>query len=265
MLFPFGSPNTTGVGSLCFVSYGMIAPRSCFGQELPRPVRGSRPGRPRARLGRQSGHGVAAGEPRPPEEAQARGGRVVVIDPRRSETARALRAEWIGIRPGTDGALALGMLHVLIDERPLRPRVRRALDARLRRAGRHGGVHARASRGDHRRPGERVRELARAVGAASGFSILMYTGLEYSNSGVQAIRAALTLQAIAGHLDGPGGKLIDSPERRPPAPALTAGAGRKTARDRLREFPVFHEVRREAHGALLPRRSSTATRTRCAA
>ena len=33
VLFPFGSPNTTGVGSLCFVSYGMIAPYSCFGQE----------------------------------------------------------------------------------------------------------------------------------------------------------------------------------------------------------------------------------------
>ena len=31
VLFPFGSPNATGVGSLCFVSYGMIAPGSCFG------------------------------------------------------------------------------------------------------------------------------------------------------------------------------------------------------------------------------------------
>ena len=31
VLFPFGSPNATGVGSLCFVSYGMIAPKACFG------------------------------------------------------------------------------------------------------------------------------------------------------------------------------------------------------------------------------------------
>ena len=29
VLFPFGSPNTTGVGALCYVSYGMIAPRAC--------------------------------------------------------------------------------------------------------------------------------------------------------------------------------------------------------------------------------------------
>src|SRR5208337_658827 len=26
VLFPFGSPNTMGVGALCYVSYGMIAP-----------------------------------------------------------------------------------------------------------------------------------------------------------------------------------------------------------------------------------------------
>ena len=33
----------------------------------------------------------------------------------------------------------------------------------------------------------------------------MYSGLEYSNSGTQAIRAVLTLFALAGHLDVPGG------------------------------------------------------------
>jgi anaerobic selenocysteine-containing dehydrogenase len=41
---------------------------------------------------------------------------VIVIDHRRSETTRATRAEWIGIRPGTDGALALGVIRVLIEE-----------------------------------------------------------------------------------------------------------------------------------------------------
>ncbi len=32
ILFPFGSPNTTGVGAFCFVAYGIIAPHACFGQ-----------------------------------------------------------------------------------------------------------------------------------------------------------------------------------------------------------------------------------------
>src|SRR2546423_11397647 len=34
VLFPLGSPNAAGVGSLCFVSYGLIAPRSLFGAPM---------------------------------------------------------------------------------------------------------------------------------------------------------------------------------------------------------------------------------------
>jgi len=43
------------------------------------------------------------------------GARLVTIDPRLSETA-ALSDRWIQIKPGTDAALALGMIHVLLDE-----------------------------------------------------------------------------------------------------------------------------------------------------
>jgi anaerobic selenocysteine-containing dehydrogenase len=45
----------------------------------------------------------------------ARGGRVVVIDPRRTETAR-LASEQHFIRPGTDAAFLLAMVHTLLDE-----------------------------------------------------------------------------------------------------------------------------------------------------
>lgn len=49
------------------------------------------------------------------KEAQDRGAKVVVIDPLRHRTAQA--ADWyIPIRPGTDGALALSMMHVIINE-----------------------------------------------------------------------------------------------------------------------------------------------------
>jgi anaerobic selenocysteine-containing dehydrogenase len=48
-------------------------------------------------------------------EAREKGAKVVVIDPVRTRTAKA--ADWhIPIRPGTDGALALGMMHVIITE-----------------------------------------------------------------------------------------------------------------------------------------------------
>ena len=48
-------------------------------------------------------------------EAKRRGAKVVVIDPRRTRTAE--QADWhIPIRPGTDGALALGMINVIVSE-----------------------------------------------------------------------------------------------------------------------------------------------------
>ena len=44
-----------------------------------------------------------------------RGGRIVVVDPRRTETAREAN-EWIAIRPGGDAALLIAMVQTLIDE-----------------------------------------------------------------------------------------------------------------------------------------------------
>lgn len=48
--------------------------------------------------------------------AQRRGARLVVVDPYRSRTAQQADAH-IAIYPGTDGALALGMLHLILQER----------------------------------------------------------------------------------------------------------------------------------------------------
>jgi anaerobic selenocysteine-containing dehydrogenase len=60
------------------------------------------------------------------QAARKNGARVIVIDPARTRTARAAEAplpssgesmgEWLAIRPGTDGALALAMMHVIIGE-----------------------------------------------------------------------------------------------------------------------------------------------------
>ena len=49
------------------------------------------------------------------EAMRARGGRLVVVDPRRSRTAQAAD-EWVAIRPGTDAHLLMGMVHVLFAE-----------------------------------------------------------------------------------------------------------------------------------------------------
>lgn len=50
----------------------------------------------------------------PIRAAQRRGAKLVVIDPRRQGLARSADL-WLGLRPGTDGALALGLAHLLLE------------------------------------------------------------------------------------------------------------------------------------------------------
>ncbi|MCX6049184.1 MAG: molybdopterin-dependent oxidoreductase [Chloroflexi bacterium] len=254
VLFPFGSPNTSGVGALCYVSYGMIAPRACFGEYMlnmtedmdnadlilvwgENPATDSSPiNLPRLR------------------HAQQRGARVIVIDHRRSETAQALRCEWFGVRPGTDGALALGALHVLIKEA--------LYDQEFVANWTHGFAelceYVQEFTPEHVADitglsADQVRDLARAMAQAHGCSILSYTGLEYSNSGVQAIRALFTLQAVAGHLDVPGGKLFQMASGLKLNRKLTEPPAQARKPIGADEYPIYHEVRKEAHAALFPR------------
>lgn len=253
VLFPFGSPNAAGVGSLCYVSYGMLAGRACFGEYMRNMVEDVDNADLILVWGENPTTDSAPVNVRRLQAARRRGARIVVIDHRRSEAAQACRAEWVGVRPGSDGALALGMIRVLIEEE--------LYDRAFVADWCHGFKALREMVDDYTPerveaitwvPAEKMRELARAVAAAKGCSILTYTGLEYSNSGVQAIRAVWTLQALAGHLDAPGGKLFRMPGRQrfgriltePPAGPLPIGAA---------EYPLYHAVRNEAHAALLPR------------
>jgi anaerobic selenocysteine-containing dehydrogenase len=254
ILFPFGSPNTTGVGALCFVAYGMIAPQACFGQHY----RHLSDDLDRADLILIWGANPVTDSPpanvRRIKNAIRRGARVVTIDHRRSETARAARTEWIGIRPGSDGALALGIINVMIREE--------LYDRDFVERWTHGfaelahyvaeftpdGVAAITGV-----PAKSVVDLARAVGAAKGCSILMYTGLEYSNSGVQSIRAVLSIQALGGHIDVPGGKIFKMPDRIQHNRTTTeppVGGKRPFGADR---YPLYNELRNEAHAAELPK------------
>ncbi|MBI4633538.1 MAG: molybdopterin-dependent oxidoreductase [Deltaproteobacteria bacterium] len=65
------------------------------------------------------GHNPAATWRRHEERIKAarkRGAKIIIIDPRRNETWQEGDL-WLSVRPGTDGALALGMLHVMLEEK----------------------------------------------------------------------------------------------------------------------------------------------------
>lgn len=254
VLFPFGSPNTMGVGALCYVSFAMIAPHVTMGEMYFNMfsdyeqsdlilVWGTNPATDCPPLTLQALIG-----------AHRRGAEIVVIDPRRTRTVGLTGAEWVPIRPGTDGALALGLANVIIEEE--------LYDTGFTADWCHGFEEF-TTYVQHYRPevveritgvpAEAVASLARRIARAKGASFAMYTGLEYSDSGVQAIRAVFVLWGISGNLDVPGGRCFGMKGNAFPInrsdyiknPNLKRAIGT----DR---FPVYTHYRQEGHAIALP-------------
>ncbi|MFC2155851.1 aminotransferase class V-fold PLP-dependent enzyme, partial [Acidobacteriota bacterium] len=102
-------------------------------------------------------------------------------------------------------------------------------------------------------PAEKVVNLSRRIAKAKGVSQLMYTGLEYANSGVQNIRATLILWALAGQLDVPGGLCFTMKKNHFPINRdrniANPDKGPRLGRDK---FPVYIKYRDEAHAIALP-------------
>lgn len=249
VLFPFGSPNTMGVGALCYVSFAMIAPHVTMGRMLVNMFTDIE----NAELLLVWGANPATDSPpldmHRMQAATRRGADVVVIDPRRSDTARVLGAEWVPIRPGTDGALALAMIDVMIEEdlhdEKFAEEWCHGFDELRTYVQHFAPEKAAAITGV---PSDSIRRLARRVAGARGACPVMYTGLEYSNSGIQAIRAVLTLFALAGHLDAPGGIGLAMPDSHFPihrgCNVENPDIRRAVARDK---FPIYSQY----HGASL--------------
>jgi len=132
------------------------------------------------------------------QQAHRRGGRVIVIDPARTRTARAAD-EWIPVRPGTDGALALALMHVIIGQdlydadyvekhttgfELLAERVR---DWTPERAAAITGV-----------PARRIRDLAREYATVRPAAIRVNYGLQRHAGGGMAVRNIACLPALVG-------------------------------------------------------------------
>ena len=144
-------------------------------------------------------------------EAQRRGARIVVIDPVATRTAR--RADWhLPIRPGTDAALALGMINVIVAEDLVdRDYVENYTigyeDLKARAAGfdpdRVAGITGLAA-GD-------IRTLAREFATAQPSVIRMGVAIERNASGGNAVRAMSCLPALVGSWRHCGGGILHMP------------------------------------------------------
>ena len=164
----------------------------------------------------------------------ARGGRVVVLDPRRTETAE-LAGEHLFIRPGTDAALLLSVVHVLFAENLVRPgrlaRFTTGLDA-VRAAA--AGFPPEATAGLTGVAAGEVRALARALAGTPRAVVYGRVGLCTQEFGGLAAWLVVVVNALTGHLDSPGGAMFTTPAIDPLALASRSGHGGSFGRWRSR-------------------------------
>ena len=139
------------------------------------------------------------------EEARRNGARLVVIDPYRTRTA-ALADQHLAIHPGTDAALALGLMHVILRDG--------LEDQAYIAAHTHGIAQLRARAAEYTPdrvahwtgiPAATIETLARAYATTCPSVIRMNYGVQRSENGGASARAIAMLPALTGawqHLGG---------------------------------------------------------------
>jgi len=145
------------------------------------------------------------------QEAKRRGAKLIAIDPYRSTTAEKCH-EHIALLPGTDGALALGVMHVLIAEDLIdhdyidrytvgfAELAARAAEWSPHRAAQACGIEA-----------AQVTGLARDLATIKPAAIRVNYGMQRVRGGGNAVRAIACLPALVGAWRHPaGGALLSS-------------------------------------------------------
>jgi anaerobic selenocysteine-containing dehydrogenase len=140
-----------------------------------------------------------------------RGGRVVVVDPRRTETAE-IADEHVAIQPGTDALLLAAMLHVVFAEGWVRLG---RLDGRVRNVDALATlVRELAPERVARRTGvapEVTRRLAGDFARATRAACYGRVGLCTQRYGTLAAWLVQALNLVTGHLDEAGGMMLTTP------------------------------------------------------
>jgi anaerobic selenocysteine-containing dehydrogenase len=243
----YGTPNVCGVGSICNTAR-TIAETLTFGGL-------TKPDIPHTRLLIVwGGNPVVSHEPYAPgeiEKLRKRGGQLIVVDPRKTETA-IKAALHLPVKPGSDAILILNLLHVLIREELWdKPFVEKWI---------HGYQEFFETVRDQRFAPEReetitgvspetVRSVARTYATTKPACIFTGSGLEHHGHGVNAIRLLSVLKAVTGNLDVPGGDLFTP---RPKLKDITAPLPEPSVPPVGSErFPLFCRTRREAHALSL--------------
>ena len=136
-----------------------------------------------------------------------RGGKLIVVDVRKTPLAKKadIHAQ---VRPGTDCALALGMLNVIIAEELYDKAFVRDWTVGFDKLAEHvKGYSPERVEETTWVPAETVKKMARIYATNKPAYISLGISMDHCTNGIQTIRAISSLIAITGNLDIPGGNI----------------------------------------------------------
>lgn len=143
-------------------------------------------------------------------QAQERGAKIVVIDPRKEGIGEKADL-WVPIMPGSDGALALAMFKEIIEKQQYDKKVveeyTEGFDAFCKYLNSLETDALLARCGISKPLFDKVFQI---FTSSEKIPLVSYTGLEYQQSAVQNTRAIYLLWALTGKLDVEGGLCIDA-------------------------------------------------------
>jgi anaerobic selenocysteine-containing dehydrogenase len=143
-------------------------------------------------------------------DARQRGAGLIVVDPYLSETA-AKADIWLQLRPGTDTALALAMLHVIITEELHDRTFIEKWTVGFDRLKEHiGGYTPEWGEAITKVPAALIRKAARLYANAKPSAIYRCVSLDMVHDSIQACRAVSILAAVTGNIGIPGGNVTVS-------------------------------------------------------
>jgi len=156
----------------------------------------------------------------------------IAIDPRRSETAKHCQM-WLPIRPGTDAALALGMIHVIINEgfydKPFVEKWTTGFNELKAHVTHYTPQWAETVTG---LPAGDIVAAARRYALDKPSVLEWGVGIEHTPNSLQTVRAVALLRALTGNIDKPGSDILGMNIIRP-YPVMTASVSREMIKKRI--------------------------------
>jgi len=234
LMHAFGSPNTIGNGSICFVArdfahsyvYGAMAfPEAKSAQCI-------------IVWGKNDGN-TALGAAEGIHWAKEHGATLIVVDPVR--TALARKADiWLQIKPGHDGLLAMAMINEIIKENlydaAFVEHYTVGFEALKEAAAQYPVEQAAETLW---LSAEQIRQAARLYAVTKPAAIVDGNGLDMHREVFDATRAIAMLRALTGNLDKPGGDVLPQP-----IPARNIQLKERLAKGAVpitRDYPLFND------------------------